>query len=260
MALAGLVWQGCGCGSRGGPGVRGVRDVRSCSYSGAGPRPLFVARPLSKVERAHPGRVLRDESRSCVREPGVLGPRSVLTVATCFGISTHTPGRVRTAFGHRFWPTPAIGAGLGSSGVKAGGRLERDVTAVWGGAVRDVVFECDYAGCSGEVTRAREDRVLAASVDLAERGYGLELGRELKRERERSVWIAGAGSVCVEVEAACEVLGTGRLDRAARGAHRVAAEVERVGVPASIRRAPSIVYAGRPAVWSGHTAALTGAD
>ena len=36
-------------------GLRGIRDGWSCSYSGAGPRPLFVARPLSKVERGHPG-------------------------------------------------------------------------------------------------------------------------------------------------------------------------------------------------------------
>jgi hypothetical protein len=52
---SGWLCGGCGCGWRGGRGVRGVRDVWSCSYSGAGPRPLFVARPLSKVERAHPG-------------------------------------------------------------------------------------------------------------------------------------------------------------------------------------------------------------
>jgi hypothetical protein len=45
----------CGCGSRGGPAVRGVRDGWSCSYSGAGPRPLFVVPPPSKVERARPG-------------------------------------------------------------------------------------------------------------------------------------------------------------------------------------------------------------
>ena len=45
----------CGCGSRGGPAVRGVRDGWSCSYSGTGPRPLFVVPPPSKVERARPG-------------------------------------------------------------------------------------------------------------------------------------------------------------------------------------------------------------
>jgi hypothetical protein len=66
IAMAGLVWQGCGCGSRGGPGVRGVRDVRSCSYSGAGPRPLFVARPLSKVERAHRGAGAQATNRGVV--------------------------------------------------------------------------------------------------------------------------------------------------------------------------------------------------
>ena len=58
------VW--CGCGSRGSPGVRGVRDVRSCSYSGAGPRPLFVAPPPSKVERAHPGAGAQATNRGVV--------------------------------------------------------------------------------------------------------------------------------------------------------------------------------------------------
>jgi hypothetical protein len=37
------------------------------------PRPLFVARPLSKVERARWGGCSGDESRSCVREPGCSG-------------------------------------------------------------------------------------------------------------------------------------------------------------------------------------------
>jgi hypothetical protein len=39
------------------------------------PRLLFVARPLSKVERGRRGGGCSgDESRSCVREPGSLGP------------------------------------------------------------------------------------------------------------------------------------------------------------------------------------------
>ena len=62
---------GCGCGWRGGPGVRGVRDVWSCSYSGAVPRPWFVARPLSKVERGRPGAGAQATDRGVgVREPG----------------------------------------------------------------------------------------------------------------------------------------------------------------------------------------------
>ena len=47
----------------------------SCSYSGAGPRPLFVARPLSKVERGRRGAggCSGDKSLSCCA-PGMLGP------------------------------------------------------------------------------------------------------------------------------------------------------------------------------------------
>jgi hypothetical protein len=37
------------------------------------PRPVFVARPLSKVERARRGGCSGDASRSCVREPGCSG-------------------------------------------------------------------------------------------------------------------------------------------------------------------------------------------
>jgi hypothetical protein len=62
--LLAIVWfvvvVGCGCGLRGGPGVRGFATVGHAHIRGLGtPRPLFVARPLSKVERGRRGRVLR---------------------------------------------------------------------------------------------------------------------------------------------------------------------------------------------------------
>ena len=73
----------CGCGSWGGPGVRGVATGGPSHIRGLGtPRPLFVARPLSKVERGRRGRVLRRliaelvcASRGC---PGRLASRNGL--------------------------------------------------------------------------------------------------------------------------------------------------------------------------------------
>jgi hypothetical protein len=69
----------------GGPGVRGVRDVWSCSYSGAGPRPLFVARALSKVERARSwwGWVLRRQIAELCARAGIA--RAASRAATSCG-------------------------------------------------------------------------------------------------------------------------------------------------------------------------------
>src|ERR1019366_7037260 len=66
----------CGCGSWGGPGVRGFATVGHAHIRGLGtPRPLFVARPLSKVERGARVGVAQATNRGVVvREPGVLGP------------------------------------------------------------------------------------------------------------------------------------------------------------------------------------------
>jgi hypothetical protein len=77
MTMVWLVLPGCVvAGSRGGPGVRGVRDGWSCSYSGAGPRPLFVARPLSKDERARPrtGAQATDRGVCASREARAASP------------------------------------------------------------------------------------------------------------------------------------------------------------------------------------------
>lgn len=54
----------------------GFATVGHAHIRGLGtPRPLFVARPLSKVERARRGAGAQaNASRSCVREPGWLGP------------------------------------------------------------------------------------------------------------------------------------------------------------------------------------------
>ena len=76
-----IVWVGASlvvCGWRGGPGYSGSRRW-SCSSSGAVPRPLFVARPLSIVERGRPGwdGCSGDESRSCrarARPPRAASP------------------------------------------------------------------------------------------------------------------------------------------------------------------------------------------
>src|SRR5258706_10541446 len=52
----------------------GFATVGHAHIRGLGPpRPLFVARPLSKVERARRGGCSGDASRSCVREPGCSG-------------------------------------------------------------------------------------------------------------------------------------------------------------------------------------------
>jgi hypothetical protein len=53
----------------------GFATVGHAHIRGLGtPRPVFVARPLSKVERARRGGGCSgDESRSCVREPGSSG-------------------------------------------------------------------------------------------------------------------------------------------------------------------------------------------
>ena len=59
MAIVWLVVGGCGCGLRGGPSVPRVRDGGHAHIRGLGtPRPLFVACPLSIVERGRPGRRL----------------------------------------------------------------------------------------------------------------------------------------------------------------------------------------------------------
>ena len=91
MAMVWLVWQVLWLRFAGRSGRSRVRDVRSCSYSGAGPRPLFVARPLSKVERARPGRVLRRRiaellcaSREC---SGRLASRNGLSVSVSVSVS-----------------------------------------------------------------------------------------------------------------------------------------------------------------------------
>ena len=53
-----MCWSGlrvCGCGWRGGPGVRGFATFGHAHIRGLGsPRPWFVARPLSKVDRGRP--------------------------------------------------------------------------------------------------------------------------------------------------------------------------------------------------------------
>ena len=77
MAMVWLVVRGAVVAVRG--AVRAFAGFATFGHAhirGLGtPRPLFVARPLSKVERAHPGGGCSgDESRSCVREPGSLGP------------------------------------------------------------------------------------------------------------------------------------------------------------------------------------------
>ena len=70
-----VVGQGCGCGLRGGPGVRGFATGGHAHIRGLGtPRPLFVARPLSKVERGRPGAGAQATDRGVVvREPGGSG-------------------------------------------------------------------------------------------------------------------------------------------------------------------------------------------
>jgi len=75
MAMVWLVVRGVVVAAGG--AVRASAGSRrwSCSYSGAGPRPLFVARPLSKVERGRPGAGAQATDRGVgVREPGMLGP------------------------------------------------------------------------------------------------------------------------------------------------------------------------------------------
>ena len=77
MAIVWLVVVvGCDCGLRGGPGVRGFATVGHAHIRGLGiPRPLFVARPLSKVERGARAGVAQATNRGVVvREPGMLGP------------------------------------------------------------------------------------------------------------------------------------------------------------------------------------------
>jgi hypothetical protein len=56
QGLMAIVWGGCvvdeGCGSRGGPGVLGFATVVMLIFGGLLiPRPLFVARPPSALER-----------------------------------------------------------------------------------------------------------------------------------------------------------------------------------------------------------------
>jgi hypothetical protein len=76
LAVVWLVVVGCGCGLRGGPGVCGFATVGHAHIRGLGtPRPLFVARPLSKVERGARVGVAQATNRGVVvREPGMLGP------------------------------------------------------------------------------------------------------------------------------------------------------------------------------------------
>jgi hypothetical protein len=77
--LLAIVWLvvvvGCGCGLRGGPGVRGFATGGHAHIRGLGtPRPLFVARPLSKVERGARVGVAQATNRGVVvREPGCSG-------------------------------------------------------------------------------------------------------------------------------------------------------------------------------------------
>ena len=67
-----MVWLGvavvwCGCGWRGGPGVRGFATFGHAHIRGLGsPRPWFVARPLSKVERGRPGAGAQATNRGLV--------------------------------------------------------------------------------------------------------------------------------------------------------------------------------------------------
>jgi hypothetical protein len=77
MPVVWLVVRGCVVAVRGAVrAVAGFATVGHAHIRGLGtPRPLFVARPLSKVERVRRGGGCSgDESRSCVREPGSLGP------------------------------------------------------------------------------------------------------------------------------------------------------------------------------------------
>ena len=74
-----IVWWGAWlvvCGWRGGPGMLGFATVVMLIFGGWDPRPLFVARPLSIVERGRPGGTVAQATNRgvAVREPGRLGP------------------------------------------------------------------------------------------------------------------------------------------------------------------------------------------
>ena len=83
----------------------GFATVGHAHIRGLGtPRPLFVARPLSKVERARRGGCSGDASRSCVREPGMLGP-------------PHQPQRVVGIQRELVSLLRVVGVGVGSGAV-----------------------------------------------------------------------------------------------------------------------------------------------
>lgn len=69
-----VVWVvRCGCGLRAARASAGSR--RSVMLIlGAGLTPLFIARPLSKVDRVRPGWCSGGKWRTVVREPGMPGP------------------------------------------------------------------------------------------------------------------------------------------------------------------------------------------
>jgi hypothetical protein len=126
--LMAMVWWWCAvdvvaaCGA-----VRASAGSRrwSCSYSGAVPRPLFVARPLSKVERGRQKVAVAQATNRgvVVREPGMLGPprqpqRCVWSVSQREVVSLP---RARVSFG-----------GSGAVCVR-GSPAGRDVGGIWSG-------------------------------------------------------------------------------------------------------------------------------
>src|SRR3954454_11668975 len=122
-------------------------------------------------------------------------------------------------------PGPRPVAACGPRSERVG--LERDVPAVGGGAVGDVVFEVDDATCSGEAAPAGGDRVMAAAVYLGT-GRGVELAGDLERGVEHPLRIgAAAGLIGGLVEAADGKIATGRLECPAG---RLVLDVSRVDV------------------------------